>query len=506
MIVIPDARTAALYEQWCSIGAGSEPAVAEPLVLDCVRRLAAEPGGETAHVWVAGLTQMVRYLAWRPEPGTALAAVDALLAAATELGERDCGHETHPYAEELDWPRGWYLIGERPDVARGPADLCPRNVAGIARVAADVIAPFSVPGIPAVVSEDDESDVRDLLDFLNDYPGVDPAPTIETNASAPLPGSNRAVLAGYVITQHVTTPYVYHRIRTRPVFDAMIEGLQEALAMLGGRDGDGFPCPHADGEHPGQEDLYYETEAEIACHVRTPGGRAHLVENVLDEGEGEMWVCPGYLRELAEDALAQLRPRYTELFGERDTNDLDAVYVRSDGRLDIDALTRVIVAAEDLDDSGTIGENAGLWAARRHATATDPHERLVLLHLAMWTASVLELSYAVGREVRALLRAVDSDPLDHDCAHGNGDDAHPEPDLRESWQREEMKPHLDHLHAPGEFAVPEGRFAAPAGAFPADVWACPRLLAAWAQAASEAMDEAYAEMDEEDGDDGSTFL
>ncbi|NGO79663.1 hypothetical protein G6045_28990 [Streptomyces sp. YC504] len=498
MIVIPDARTAALYEQWRHVHAATERGVAEPLVLDCVRRLAAEPGGGTAHVWVAGLAEMTGYLAWRPEPATARAAVEALVAAADASAGRECGHATHPYEAELaelgenDGPSGWYLIGESPEVPRGEADLCPRNVAGVARVAADVIAPFSVPGIPVAVSEDHEQDVKDLLDFLNDYPYGDPAFTIECNAGVPHAGSTRGVLAGYVITQHVSAPYVYYRIGVRPVFDAMIEGLEKALEMLAYIGG---VCPHAEGEHPDLEELYYETEAEIACHVRTPGGRAHLVENALDEGEGEMWVCPGFLRELAEDALGQLRPRYAELFGERDTGALDAEFVRPDGRLAIDALTRVILAEDDLADPGTSGD-AGLWAARRHATAIDPHERLVLLHIALWCASVFDLPYGVGREVRALLRAVDQEPLDHDCPHGDG---HPDSGLRDNWHRREtMKTHLDHLYAPGEFAAPDE-------AHPADAWACPKLLVAWAQGAIEEMDERYEEMDEEDGDDGSTL-
>ncbi|MBC9713112.1 hypothetical protein H9Y04_11080 [Streptomyces sp. TRM66268-LWL] len=496
MIVIDDARTAELYEQWRHVHATTERAVAEPLARDCIRRLAAEPGGGAAHIWVAGLAELTAYLACRPEPGIARAAADALAAAAAALGERECGHGTHPYEEDLTrvgGPTGWYLIGEHPEVPRGEADLCPRNVAGVARFAADVIAPFSVAGIPAAVSEDHEQDVKDLLDFLNDYPYGDPASTIESNAGAPPADCTRGVLAGYVITQHVSTPYVYYRIGVRPVFDAMIEGLGQALEML---DATGAQCPHEAGEHPDLEEIYYETEAEIACHVRTPGGRAYLVENALDEGEGPLWVCPGFLRELAEDALGQLRPRYAELFGRRDTSGLDATFVRSDGRLDIDALTRVVVAADEYSASGEAGENAGLWAARRHASATDPHERLLLLHLALWCASVFDLPYGVGREVRALLRSVEQEPLDHDCPHGDG---HPDSGLRDNaYRRAEMKPHLDYLYAPGEFTAPED-------ASPADAWACPKLLAAWAQGPIEEMDERYEQMDEEDGDDASVL-
>ncbi|MDX3535705.1 hypothetical protein PV721_15315 [Streptomyces sp. MB09-01] len=500
MIVIPDARLADLYAQWSRVGAHTAPAEAEPLVLDCVRRLAAEPGGESVHVWVAGLAEMVRYLAWRPRPETARAAVAALVAAASALDATDCGHQAHPYEEELEHlsEDSWgsvgacasYLIGEHPEHPRPDDASCPRNVAGIARVTADVIAPFSASGIPEAVPQEHAQSVRDLKEILNDHPIIEPAPEIESNTGYLSDRPTRGALAGYILTQHVTAPYAVHRITLRPVFDAMIEGLERALGLLGDAGG----CAHADGEHPDEDDLYYESVAEIGFHVRSPGGRAELT-GWLDE-PADAWVCPDYLRSLAEDALGSLRSAHEELFAVRDTSGLDAAFVRPDGHLDIGALTQTFVDADDLDASGVAGHNAGLWAARRHAEATDPHERLVLLHLALWAASVFDLPYGVGREVRALLRGVDPEPLDHDCPHG---DAHPDAELRESgYLRTAFKAHLDHLYAPAEFAAPEG-------AYPVDVWACANLLADWARDPIVAMDERYEEMDEEDDDDGSIF-
>ncbi|MGW7315757.1 hypothetical protein [Streptomyces sp. NPDC054865] len=500
MIVIPDARTAELYAQWSRTDARTHPAEAEPLVLDCVRRLAADPGGESAHVWVAGLAKMVRYLAWRPRPETARAAVAALVAAASALDATGCGHETHPYKEELEHlsEDSWgsvgvaadYLIGEYPENPRVDRESCPGNVAGIARATADVIAPFSASGIPKVVPEDHARSVRDLKEILNDHPVIDPAPEIESNADYLPDRPTRGALAGYVLTQHVTVPYAVHRITLRPVFDAMIQGLEQALGLLGDAGG----CAHADDEHPDEDDLYYESLAEIAFHVRSPGGRAELAGWLAEPAD--VWVCPAYLRGLAVESLGQLRSTHEELFGVRDTSGLDATFVRPDGRLDIGALTQTFVDADDLDDSGVAGQNAGLWAARRHAEATDPHERLVLLHLALWAASVFDLPYGVGCEVRALLRGVDPEPLGHDCPHGDG---HPDADLRESVHlRKEFKAHLDHLYAPAEFEAPEGAYAV-------DVWACASLVADWVRDPIVAMDERYEEMDEEDDDDGSTL-
>ncbi|MFC7302842.1 hypothetical protein ACFQVC_01250 [Streptomyces monticola] len=497
MIVIADARAAELYEAWSRVRADTDPASAEPLIQDCVRRLAADPGGEAAHVWVAGLVEMAGYLAWRPREETRRAAVAALLDAAAALDSGDCGHERHPYEEELGTldefeeclPGGAYLLGDTAERPRQEADLCPRNVAGTARVTADVVAPFCAPGIPAVVPEEHTSEVDSLLDFLHDYPSMEPGPTIESNAWGLPDRPSRGALAGFILTQHVSCWYVIYRITERPVFDAMIEGLEQAAALLG----DTQSCPHTDGGHPGPEGRSYETDAELAFQLRSPGGRARAREGLGDEGPMEAWVCPRFLRELADEALGELHTAYTSLFGVRDTSGLDALYVRPEGGLDIGKLTQTVA-----DGDGDVAEqNAGLWAARRHADAVDPHERLVLLHLAMWCAASLDLPYGPGREVRELLRSVDQEPLDRECPHGT--DGHPDADLRESWNTREFKAHLDHLYAPGEFTAPRG-------AYPAEVWACPRLLAAWAQGPVIEMDEAYQDMDQEDGDEHSTLL
>ncbi|MFI2432232.1 hypothetical protein [Streptomyces sp. NPDC018693] len=103
----------------------------EALVLDCARRLHADPGGEAAYVWVAGLAQTAPYLAGEPGPEAEGEAVEARLAAAAALGARDCEHAAHPYEEHLDRlaedeccrqgiPTG-YLFADTPERPRPPS-------------------------------------------------------------------------------------------------------------------------------------------------------------------------------------------------------------------------------------------------------------------------------------------------------------------------------------------------------------------------------------------------
>ncbi|MHC3814978.1 hypothetical protein [Streptomyces sp. DT9] len=66
-------------------------------VLNCAAWLAADPGGESAHVWTIGLTMMAPYLTWLPGEGVAQQAVSALEAADRTLRERPCAHDSHPY-------------------------------------------------------------------------------------------------------------------------------------------------------------------------------------------------------------------------------------------------------------------------------------------------------------------------------------------------------------------------------------------------------------------------
>ncbi|NUP14551.1 MAG: hypothetical protein HOZ81_00275 [Streptomyces sp.] len=493
-----------IFETWSRVSADTSPDDAEPLVLDCARRLAADPGGDAAHVWVAGLAEMVLYLAGQPTAEAERAAVEALLAAASVFGERSCAHESHPYEEEfgelaeddplwLGLPTS-YLFADLPDRPRQDADLCPVNIAGIARVTADMIRPFSADGIPMVVPEDHTSSVENLSSILCDYPNREPGPTLESNADVGDSLATKGARAGYVITQHASCWYAVYRIAERSVFDAMIEGLEAVLPKLG----DPSACTHGDDEHPDPE---FESAdiAEIGFHLRSPGGRAELRE-VLDEYPPDAWLCPRYLRDLADEALTELRTAHTSKFGVRNTTALDGMYVQPDGSVDIDVLTQCVIDGDDFDEAP---ENIAAWAARRHASSDDPHERLVLLLLTLWVTQVRDLPYGVGREVRALLSTVDPAPLETACPHGDEHvdehaDKHVDERLRR-WDKRGFAAHLRHLYAPDSFPAPE---AAPAAA---DVWGCPRFLAAWARDLVLRLDEAYRWMDQEDGYEGSAF-
>lgn len=311
----PDASPtpADLRDTWSRVQANTDPAEADPLVLDCAHRLTADPGADTAHVWVAGLAEMVPYLADQPTPDAERAAVEALLAAATAFGEHSCAHETHPYEEEFGelaeddpaWfglPTG-YLFADWPARPRQEADLCPANIVGIARVTADMIRPFSADGIPTVVPEDHTSSLESLSSVLSDYPNWDPVAVLESNAGVDDCLATKGARAGYVITQNASCWYAIYRVTERSVFDAMIGGLESVLPKLG----DPASCTHSDDEHPDPE---FESAdiAEIGFYLRSPGGRAELRE-MLDEYPPDAWLCPRYLRDLADEALTELVPR-----------------------------------------------------------------------------------------------------------------------------------------------------------------------------------------------------
>ncbi|KPI29820.1 hypothetical protein OV450_7271 [Actinobacteria bacterium OV450] len=322
MIEISDLPVDRLADACRQIHDMSPPTEAEPLVLECSRRLLADPGGERAHIWVGALVAMSGYLSWRPGRTAERTALDALRAAAKTLGERPCSHDRHSYESEMHaledeiWAGETGLLGEIPS---GAADfdvervLCPGNVAGWARLAQDVIAPFTVRRIPAGAPKYHRSCIKVLSGIVNDYPYDDPHEVLTDEAGCLPSRPTRGVLAGFLVTMNATCWYAAsERITDRSVPEAMVKGVEEAVASL--PDG---PCAHDSDEHPDTDDP--DHASRIGYLLRSPGGRAEMAEDhgweEEDEAAGtadddeplDAWVCPAFLRDLAEETLATLK-------------------------------------------------------------------------------------------------------------------------------------------------------------------------------------------------------
>ncbi|UQI45602.1 hypothetical protein M1P56_15205 [Streptomyces sp. HU2014] len=323
MITTTDPDVSRLAAAWERIRDTSPADEATPLVLDCARRLAADPGGEQARIWVSGLVAMSGHLAWRPEPAAGRAALDALRAAAEALGSRPpCSHDGHPYEAEMDSMADEVRNGDTGlltgELAAPDADadvervLCPANVAGWARLATDVIAPLTVRRIPVGAPEAHHDRISTLSGIVNDYPYGDPHEDLKDEAASLPARPTRGVLAGYLVTMNATCWYAAsERITDRSVLDAMIKGVEEAVLLLEDR-----PCAHGPGEHPETGDPDYANQ--VGYFLRSPGGRAEIAEyygwDEWDEADGpgdeneplDAWVCPAFLREVAEETLAEL--------------------------------------------------------------------------------------------------------------------------------------------------------------------------------------------------------
>ncbi|MGW1693664.1 hypothetical protein [Streptomyces sp. NPDC002399] len=414
-----------LIEKWAGVAPDAAPEEADPVVLECARLLAAEPGGEQAVLLTLGLVNMAPYVLGRRGAPVERAVVDALAAAAKALDARSpgadgCGHTAHPYTGTLErWDTDASALRDAPDVrvplAPDGAETCPHNAAGWARTAADVILPGSVEGIPDIVPEDHRSSISSLGSVLNDYPNGDPFWDLDVHAMPPATLS-RAALAGYVVVAHANCWYAASgRIRQRSLFDDMIEGLESVLPLL-----PDTACAHGDGEHPALSSGSDQQAAE-GIHLQSPGGRALLREE-HEDGYGaslEAWTCTTFLRALAVEARDHLRAAVDALFGTRETAHLDAVYLRPDGRLDIGPLSERHVPFKDESASA----EAALWAARRYEELGPDGpalERSVLLLLMGTAAESLELPYGMAREILDVLRTAVATLPGEACAHDDG--------------------------------------------------------------------------------------
>ncbi|MFI6763945.1 hypothetical protein [Streptomyces sp. NPDC050355] len=479
-----------LIAAWGGVGPRSERADADPLVVDCARRLAADPGGEWAPLWTFGLVTMASYVAWRPGEGVAGRVVEALLAADSALGGGGCTHEAHPFRAALeriddevgvlvpelrDFPA--FGRGETADAEHDDASWCPTNVATCARITADVLTPFNATGtagtrgttdIPSVIPRKDSDALRWLSSTLCDHPYGDPGWELSRLALSLPDHPSKGVQAGYVAAMHASQWYaVSGRITTPEALDDMIEGLEKVLAQLAGS-----TCAHTPAEHP-EPHSDPAGAAQFGFYLRSPGGRAELAEGGGRRGDLRGWLCPAFLHSLADDALDELREGYAELFAPRETDHLDEEFLGADGRLALDRLARLL----DDEDPSIDVDDLAVWAARRYMSEriSDPRERAVLLLVMLWYAEdPYEIPYNAGTELRDALRTAAVSPLDAECPHGA---THPDTGDR-------LPSLLDHLQAPGESP-------APGDGLTPDVWLCPHHLVERAQEALEELDDAF---------------
>ncbi|MEV0488854.1 hypothetical protein [Streptomyces atratus] len=439
-------------ENWSAVTTGSAQDQADPVVLECARLLAAEPGGEQALPLTFALVGMAPYIVRRQGAPVGRAAVDALGTAAQALEARPCGHETHPYLTALEeWDTDADGLLGAPDVqvpldSREAAEACPRNAAGWATIAADVILPGSTAEIPQIVPENHQQAIGSLNGVLNDHPYGDPFWDLEPHAAPPRV-LTRASLAGYVVVAHASCWYVGSgRIRRRSLLDDMIEGLDSVLPLLPDEE-----CAHQDGEHPGL-DGGTDSQARDGIQLQSPGGRAGLRED-HEDGYGaslEAWTCTTFLRRLAVEARDHLSDAVDELFGTRDTEHLDAVYPLPDGRLDIKPLSERYAPYRD----ETASAGAALWAARRYdeiGPDGNPLDRTVLLLLTSAAADTLELPYGVAREILGILRdaaaALPAGAAGAECAHPGGH-------VPGSERSADRAAHIAHLYVPDNCPAP----------------------------------------------------
>lgn len=503
-----DAPIAGLAAAWQLVDHRSTAATADPLVLDCARRLAADPGGERAAEWVYGLLSMTCYLATRADDATAGQVAEVLRTAARALDGPPCDHRTHPCEsalEQLDFDE-LRLAGSAPDVVllgngtptgADPAwqepgtkeeYRCPHAVAGFARIAAEIIAPGTPEGIPERVPHHHEDAIDDLASVLHGYPrgGVEPAYEITAGTGLPAHPTTGA-LAGHLVLLHAACwEAASGVIRPRWVLDDMIGTLEGALRVL-----EGALCSHGDGAHP-ELSGDPETDAGTGYHLLTPGGRARLQRSYEDgfaDASPAAWTCRAHLRALARDTLGPLTAARDRFFGERRTEYLDAECLRPDGTWDAARLAGVLRSAAEGEERT---EDLGLWAGRRFVRGPGAaHERLVLF---LTVCHSLDLAYpdpppSVYRELRPVLRSAVA-AVPETCPHG---DAHPGAGAGLPGEAGE---HLAHLFAPESFPAPKG-------AREPDAWACPRNLAPlaekwlqWCDTWDEAAEDGYGEGDD----------
>ncbi|MGI5378633.1 hypothetical protein ACQEV2_31160 [Streptomyces sp. CA-251387] len=207
-------------------------------ILDCAARVAADPGGASAYVWTTGLLMTAPYLAWAPGAGVAPEARAALEAADGALRDRPCEHETHPYREqeaEFDEALARQLCSlSDPNAAwdeNHPREpwLCPRNIAGLARIALDIIEPGSAADVPPRLPVGAQDTIDTLSAMLHGHPepGADIDEEISLQAGE-LRSAKAADRPGRLLVVMAVTWYaVSDFVRNTSVLDELIAALED---------------------------------------------------------------------------------------------------------------------------------------------------------------------------------------------------------------------------------------------------------------------------------------
>ncbi|MDT0452452.1 hypothetical protein [Streptomyces hesseae] len=283
--------------------------------LDCAARLAADPGGESAYIWTFGLLLMAPYVAWGSDDAVAPRLMAALKATDDALRDRPCEHEGHPdghpyeeHEDEYDEYLAEQLRGLADESLEWEEDFpreawrCPRNVAGLARIAMDVVEPGSATDIPPRLPVGAEDIIDTLSSLLHGYPKpyTDVHEEISYRADT-LRYADPGTRPGHLLVAMALSWYVAHMEQGGQLADGLVKALEETLPHYAAAS-----CAHA--AHP----LPYTTGPDVAglgITLTTPGGRA-LYERDRREGRDaplDVLLCPVGLAGFARESLLTLR-------------------------------------------------------------------------------------------------------------------------------------------------------------------------------------------------------
>lgn len=330
MNATPDAPIADLAAAWEEIRAEYYADHDTDRVLACARALAADPGGERAWLWTFGLLMTADYVSLQPaSDGTAATVLDALRATDRELRGRPCAHDEHPYEgdleDELECLVSYLPLLDSGAAPEGEEDWggwhftevwrCPRNVAGYARVAIDILAPGTTDGIPARLSTAEQEEVNDLASILHGYPapGVSVSWSLSHYGRALAGASGPAERAGLVVIVAALSWYAAGGLVSSPApLNDLIAGLASVPAVPAEAE-----CGHGESAHP---DLPGAPEDVITAGMclKSPSGRRLLAERNGRSGKDaplEAWLCPAFVAGLARESLERVRAAREEQFG-----------------------------------------------------------------------------------------------------------------------------------------------------------------------------------------------